>query len=297
MSCSPNVLTVVSPESADVKGFTVTKAVRVTAFGLSGKDTITFQRVQYCSSQANFSREGCCLFSPEPSQISSAVDYQISDCKPSLTPNRNTIIIPYAGSYLPVVNGNSSADLVVQVEPIDGTQFDDKEKGIEPCGFCLDETWQTTGSERCNQHFVEQEEISNCGNLRWTRTQKRCGYYASVPLAVTLDDGECCGDTVMAYMFHPDETRDPDATVPVTDCNGKIHGYIYPQAGDGHTVPVEECGGNVVGYAVNNSATAPQQAVGCGQTSASANQTATTTVISTAEKPQQVRDFFGNPLT
>ncbi|MGX2956422.1 hypothetical protein ACWIYZ_04940 [Ursidibacter arcticus] len=263
MSCNPNVITVVDPKTTDVKGFSVSKAVRVTAFGLTGKDTVTFKRVQYCSSQANYGRTGCCLFTPETAQISSAVNYQIGECSPSLTPKRNTIIIPYAGSYIPVVNGNESADLVVQVEPVEGTQFDDKEKGIDPCGFCVDETWETTGAERCNQHFIEQEEISNCGNVRWTKTEKRCGYYASVPLPITLDDGDCCGSQFMGYLFHPDEIRDPDATVEIRDCDGKLWGYAYPTANDGHTLPIETCEGDIVGYAVNNSSTSPQQIMGC----------------------------------
>ncbi|MBF0785764.1 hypothetical protein E4T80_09865 [Muribacter muris] len=263
MSCQPNVITIVNLQSADVSGFSVSKAVRVTAFGLSGKDTVTFRRVQYCSKQPNYMRDGCCLFVPEPAHLSSAVDYQIGECNPSLTLKRNTIIMPYAGSYIPVVNGSESADLVVQVEPVDGTHFDDKEKGIEPCGVCLDETWETTGAERCNQHFVEQEEISNCGNVRWTRTAKRCGYYASVPLPITLDDEACCGSQFMGYLFHPSEPRDPDATVEIRDCEGVLHGYAYPQAGDGHTLPIQECGGDIVGYAVNNSATAPQLLTGC----------------------------------
>lgn len=264
MSCNPNVRTVISPHSTDPKGFSVTKAVRVTAFGLSGKDTVTFKRVDYCSAQAAFGRDGCCLFTPEPAHISSAVTYQIGECPPSLNAKRNTIIIPYAGSYLPVINGNESADLKVQIEAIDGTQFDDKEKGIEPCGICFDETWTTTGTERCNQHFVEVEEVSNCGTVRWTKTDKRCGYYASVPVPIQTDDGDCCGSTFMGYIFHPDEERDPDATFEIRDCEGKLHGYAYPTAGDGHTLPIEECGNNTpIGYAVNNSATAPQPVTGC----------------------------------
>lgn len=260
MSCNPNVSKIITPEQIDVRGFSVSGAVRVTAFGLTDSDTVTFQRVQYCSEQPNFQRLGCSLFSPSDMQIGSAVDYQIGECRPSLTAKRNTLIIPYGGSYIPVKNGTGSADLVVEVEPIDGTQFDDKEKGIEPCGLaCKDDEWSTTGNQRCNQHFVEQEEISNCGNTRWVRTTKRCGYSASIPLTVDLDDGDC----VTAYLFHPNETRDPDATVAIYACN-ELVGYVYPNAGDGHTVLLEDCEGNIEGWAVNNSDTAPRQ-TGCNQ--------------------------------
>lgn len=263
MSCQPNVFTVVSPKLTEVSGFAVSKAVRVTAFGLSGNDSVTFKRVQYCSNQPNYVRHGCSLFAPEPAHLSSAVDYQIGECTPSLTATRNTIIIPYAGSYLPMINGTTSADLIVQVEPVDGIYFDDKEKGVDPCRVCLDKTWTTSGNARCNQHFVEQEEVSNCGNVRWTRTAKRCGYEASVPLPITLDEGGCCGSPFMGYLFHPNESRDPDATVEIRDCEGVLHGYAYPQAGDGHTLPIQECTGTIVGYAVNHSATAPQPLTGC----------------------------------
>ncbi|WP_439327609.1 hypothetical protein [Lonepinella sp. BR2357] len=255
MSCNPNVLTVISPDIVDIQGFSVRDAVRVTAYGLTNEETITFQRVHYCSSQPRFERNGCALISPSKSELSSAIEYQIGTCAPSLTPERNTIIIPYAGNYIPVVNGNPT-DLVVEVEAVKDGEFSNVEVGIEPCGFCLDKTWETTGAERCNQHFVEQEEISNCGNVRWTRTEKRCGYYASVPIVFDVDDGHC-GDKQIGYLFHPNETRDPDATVAISDCNG-IVGYAYPQAGDGHTVPIAECENGIIGYAVNNSATAPQ---------------------------------------
>lgn len=264
MSCNPNVLTIVSPHTTDVKGFSVgSQAVLVSTNGLNVEDTITFKRVAYCSSQANFDRLGCTLINPTPAEISSAVEYQLGECAPSLTPKRNAIVISQSGHYTPVVNNESTPDLVVTVEPISGSSFTDVEKGIVPCGFCLDKTWQTTGVERCNQHFVEVEELSNCGNLRWRRTEKRCGYYASVPMPISLDKGDCCGSKFMGYLFHPNETRDPDATVEIRDCDNKLWGYAYPTAGDGHTLPIEECGGNIVGYAANNSVTAPQQVMGC----------------------------------
>ncbi len=195
--------------------------------------------------------------------VSSLTRVKENSCAPSLTPERNSLIIPYKGNYIPVVNGNPT-DLVVEIEAVDWRDFSDKELGVDPCGFCVDKTWQKTGAERCNQHFVEQEEMSNCGNVRWTKTDKRCGYHASVPLPITLDEGDCSGGHFMGYLFHPNEERDPDATVEIRDCNGKLHGYAYPQAGDGHTLPIEECGNDTpIGYAVNNSATAPQPIMEC----------------------------------
>lgn len=264
MQCNPNVLTIISPHFTDAKGFSVgTQSVLVSVNHLSGEETITFKRVDYCSNQANFERAGCALISPTVSEVASATHYQLGECQPSLTPKRHSLVITQSGHYIPVRNNESTPDVVVTVEPISGSTFTDTERGIVPCGFCLDKTWQTTGAERCNQHFVEVEEISNCGNVRWRRTTKRCGYYASVPLPITLDE-DCCGSTFMGYLFHPNETRDPDATVAITDCDGKLWGYAYPTAGDGHTLPIIECGKDTpTGYAVNNSATAPQQVTGC----------------------------------
>lgn len=252
-NCDPNVRVLFSPESPDVQGFVVSSAVRITAYGLTDEDMVTFQRVRYCSEKTSYTREGCALFKPTAGVISSAVEYKIGDCAPSLTADRNTIVIPYAGSYLPVLDVADETAITLEVEPISGTDFDDKEKGIEPCGLaCKDKEWNTTGAERCNQHFVEIEEISNCGNIRWTRTAQRCGYSASIPLEVELGAGDC----VTAYLFHPDETRDPDANIAIYACE-ELVGYAYPSAGDGHTVPLEDCEGNIEGWAVNNSATSP----------------------------------------
>lgn len=262
MACDPTVLTVISPNIVGVNGFAVRSAVKVTAYGLTNNDTITFQRVHYCRVQPHFEKNGCALINPSERELYSAIEYQIGTCTPSLTPNRNSLIIPYAGNYLPVVKGNP-VDLVVEVEAVEERAFSEQELGIDPCGFCRDETWETTGAERCNQHFVEVEEISNCGTLRWRRTENRCGYHASVPMPITLDEGDCCGSQFMGYLFHPNETKDPDATVEIRDCEGKLWGYAYPNAGDGHTLPIETCGGEIVGYAVNNSMTAPQQVMGC----------------------------------
>ncbi|CAM3861382.1 hypothetical protein [Avibacterium endocarditidis] len=217
MSCNPNVISIISPASIDPKGFSVgSKAVLVSAYGLNALDTITFKRVNYCSNQGNYKSEGCCIIEPTPAEIASAIPYQLGYCTPTLSAKRSTLVIRYTGNYIPVVNNQHSPDLTVTIEPINGTDFSDKELGIVPCG-----------------------------------------YQASVPLPISLDDGDCCGVMFMGYLFHPNETRDPEATVKIYDCE-KFVGYAYPTAGDGHTLPIEECNGTIVGYAVNNSPTAPE---------------------------------------
>ncbi len=69
MSCDPNVLTVISPDMVDINGFSVQKAVKVTAYGLTNEDTVTFKRVHYCSTQPHFERNGCVLINPSEREL------------------------------------------------------------------------------------------------------------------------------------------------------------------------------------------------------------------------------------
>ena len=64
-------------------------------------------------------------------------------------------------------------------------------------------------------------------------------------------------------MFHPDEERDPAATVAVEDCEGIVWGYIYPTAANGRTLPIGACGEPPICYATNQSSTAPTFAPSC----------------------------------
>ena len=117
--------------------------------------------------------------------------------------------------------------------------------------------WTSTGQTRCSNNVVEIEEKNNCGTSRWTATSKNCGYSPSVPFIVQVYDG-CCGGSQVGYMYHPDETIDPAATVAVEDCDGVIWGYIYPTAATGRTLPVGSCDEPPIGYAANKSDSAPE---------------------------------------
>lgn len=285
MACNdPNVRTLISPQIVGEIGFYVESAVRVIAHGLAGDDYITFKKVRYCSDNPHFKRDNCSIFEPSQEHISDAVDYQIGVCSPSLTADRNMVIIPFKGYYLPVLHGNASSDLVVDAEPVEYANFTDKEKGVEPCLPCIPK-WQTTGTERCGETHIEQEEINtctnerrwtlterqvtwretgvercknhvieveeenDCGKKRWTATAKKCGYIPTVPFYVPLNCDETAG--VIGYLFSPNEERDPDATVPIEDCDGNVKGYAYPTDGEGHTLAIEDCDGNVTGYCGN----------------------------------------------
>lgn len=117
--------------------------------------------------------------------------------------------------------------------------------------------WVATGETRCENHVIENKEVNDCGNTRWITTTEVCGYSPSVPFVIEVFDG-CCGGKQVGYMYHPDETRDPAATVAVEDCDGIVWGYIYPTAATGRTLPVGACDESPIGYAFNQSSTAPQ---------------------------------------
>ena len=116
--------------------------------------------------------------------------------------------------------------------------------------------WVETGQKKCENHLIVVEEVNNCGTKRWTTTTEVCGYSPSVPFVIEVFDG-CCGGNQVGYMYHPDEDKDPAATVAVTDCDGVVWGYIYPTATTGRTLPVGACDEQPIGYAVNQSTTAP----------------------------------------
>ena len=122
--------------------------------------------------------------------------------------------------------------------------------------------WVDTIETRCFEHIVQKKQINDCGKFRWSDTTGVCGYSPSVPMIVSDGCGGC-GDSVLGFMFHPDEPRDPVATVAIDDCDGIVYGYIYPSAGAGHTIKMDTCDGNISGYFANKSTTAPE-IVDCG---------------------------------
>lgn len=276
-------LTVVGPKLPAPLVFTTAGAVKVTAYGLMPGDCISFRSVEETAEQARFRSAACSVSMPSDNEIALAVDYLVGDCKPTLHAGRNTIYINRPGKYLTVVDGLASdGGLLVKVEPVWERDFSAMELGIAPCGCpCVPTTWTWTGGERVNGERVEREYRSNCdttewrddralewvetgktrcvnhveeaqeqsefGKLRWTATGKSCGYSPSVPISDGCEVG---------YMFHPDEERDPAASVAVSDCDGRVLGYVYPTAATGRTVEVGHCAGVIVGYAVNRSETA-----------------------------------------
>lgn len=277
--------TIIQPNQPDFLAFENYRgAVKVTAYGLIGKDILKFKRIIQESGQPNFNKDGCHVHTPAPSEIALSADYQIGECEPTIHTQRNTIFIAETGRFLPVLVGNESlGSLVVQVESVSMREFSAAELGVLPCNkkACVSDVWAWTGTERCNDDVVEREfinecgekkweaarnvawwetgitrcrdfrvenqEQSECGKIRWARTDEFCGALPSVPLTISDD---CCNHFTV-YLFHPDEPRDPAATVAITDCDTQIVGYAYPNAGLGHTAAIKDCEGIIYGYAAN----------------------------------------------
>ena len=87
-----------------------------------------------------------------------------------------------------------------------------------------------------------------------------CGARASTTLQ-TLATGDYCASIPSpwpsrGFLFHPNDTRDPAASVMVT-YNGVQQGYGYPAPGAGHTTAVTDRDGSVLAYAANVSDCAP----------------------------------------
>lgn len=71
-------------------------------------------------------------------------------------------------------------------------------------------------------------------------------YQASVHL--TLGTAECGIAQRVAVAYHPEDVRDPEATTALTDSDGDIIAYLYPDSSELHNVPVKTKAGAVIGY-------------------------------------------------
>lgn len=119
---------------------------------------------------------------------------------------------------------------------------------VNQCGDLewLDEEeqrWEDTGYTRCENNVVQRQQINLCGQIRWQDTDEGCGFVASYPLP--------CGGSA----YRPDDPRDPEATVELTDCEGEAIAYIYPTPRPHAKTPVhtgcDGCDGELIGFAVD----------------------------------------------
>lgn len=85
-----------------------------------------------------------------------------------------------------------------------------------------------------------------------------CEYVATVQVAVE----DNCSIKRVAWAYHPDDRRDPAATVELADCNNNTIALLYPTEDTQHNVPVQ-VDDKVVGYAMAKP-TFVRPAVECG---------------------------------
>lgn len=70
-------------------------------------------------------------------------------------------------------------------------------------------------------------------------------YHATALLV--FEANECGTAQQAAVGYHPNDVRDPDATVPYFDKDGSVLAWLYPASASEHSVPVYRDGA-VVGY-------------------------------------------------
>lgn len=91
-------------------------------------------------------------------------------------------------------------------------------------------------------------EVDLCG---WKGVQP-CEYYAT--LQVTMASNECNKGNGMfrrvAYLYHPDDLRDPAADVQFTDCDDNTIGWLYSTKTPQHNVEMMDGAGKTLGYAM-----------------------------------------------
>lgn len=89
-------------------------------------------------------------------------------------------------------------------------------------------------------------KVDLCG---WRGTQP-CRYHAT--LQVALGGDECGMFRRVAWAFHPDDLRDPAATVRLADCDDVTIGWIYPDAGSNHTIELTSAKGEPIGFGLSS---------------------------------------------
>lgn len=76
-------------------------------------------------------------------------------------------------------------------------------------------------------------------------TVKTKRYHATAQLVLAANE---CGTAQRVVVgYHPDDVRDPDATIPYVDKDGTTLAWLYPTSSPEHSVPVRK-DGTVVGY-------------------------------------------------
>ncbi|KMQ97342.1 glycosyl hydrolase 108 [Lasius niger] len=240
--------------------FTIDKQVTISAMGMGADDNITFERVEI-DSAAMPRICGCCIIDSKAVSIIGAQPLVCGACdtgdadyapQPVTLSRLNPVIVldhPQRAALRAVYHGELSTGEVFVTAKETSTNtwsLSPSELGCTPhskwtptgeyrctedtyyekeVNDCADFrwtdigpiTWTDTGTTRCVNHVVQSQRVNQCGTSQWFDTDTSCGY---VP---TLDLG--CG----ALAYRPTDDRDPAATVELTNCEGDVIGYIYPE--------------------------------------------------------------------
>lgn len=87
--------------------------------------------------------------------------------------------------------------------------------------------------------------------VRVTET-KPCGekvYYASYQMDECRPD--CPNLRRVVWVYHPDDLRDPEATISIHDKEGRTVYWLYPRPRAGADRPILNPDGTIAGYGLN----------------------------------------------
>jgi len=142
----------------------------IIAYGLVDGDKITVEIALLGSMQANFIVDGCTVIdnSSQAMPIEAVAPYVVCGCPVQARAQSPRIVIERPGAYIITFTGPSFGDALVIAQPASAEAIDEFEEACKSLCICEDTTWTPTGETRCFSGNIEQQEKSNCDNIRWT---------------------------------------------------------------------------------------------------------------------------------
>jgi len=175
---APVILFDSSSVELESKVFEIKKQLTIRAIGLQPGDYITFEALSVTAG-ARSSVCGCFIREATGGAIAGLVELQCPTCEsdtpqPVRLTERNPIVILDSpqDSLLRALYHGDGVDLQTVLVTAQETETEDLTDSMRGCPpvCCEDEpqTWVETGPRRCSELGYEAQEISNCGNYRWT---------------------------------------------------------------------------------------------------------------------------------
>lgn len=164
----------------------------VVAVGMQPGDSITFEVITIAeAARANIC--GCRITAGLAASVQGMQQLLCPSCesqgiRPVTLSSTNPVVILDAphNAFLRAIYSGTGIDMrtvTVWVAKSASTDLTDAMRGCPPlCCEDEEETWSPTGMHRCGETLVEIEEISNCGNKRWTE----CGDVIWTPTGATF---------------------------------------------------------------------------------------------------------------